>query len=209
MQPIHPTPVIGMVGCVEDIGRVTGLAWRQPGDSIVLIGVPPDDAADPSLGLAGSAYQQQSLGSLAGRPPQPDLAVEAAVARLVRDAIAHGLLASAHDCSDGGLCVALAESCIASDLGINVTLSTGSARLDRVLFAEGGGRIIVSVKSECLKGWDQLIGSQPALCSTPLGTVTAEPRFIIRSENAVHLDLEVERCAAVFRDALPRRIHSE
>ena len=209
MQPIHPTPVIGMVGCVDDISRVTGLAWQQPGDSIFLIGVPPDDVADPSLGLAGSAYQQQSLGSLAGRPPQPDLVVEAAVGCLVREAIAQGLLASAHDCSDGGLAVALVESCIASDLGINVTLTTGSARLDRVLFAEGGSRVIVSVNAACLPGWEQLIGAHAGLSVTSLGSVTAEPHVIIRSQSAVQLDLEVERCAAVFRDALPRRIHSE
>ena len=209
MQPIHPTPVIGMVGCVDDISRVTGLAWQQPGDSIFLIGVPPDDVADPSLGLAGSAYQQQSLGSLAGRPPQPDLVVEAAVGCLVREAIAQGLLASAHDCSDGGLAVALVESCIASDLGINVTLTTGSARLDRVLFAEGGSRVIVSVNAACLPGWEQLIGARAGLSVTSLGSVTAEPHLIIRSQSAVQLDLEVERCAAVFRDALPRRIHSE
>jgi phosphoribosylformylglycinamidine synthase len=209
MQPIHPTPVIGMVGCVDDISRVTGLAWRQPGDLIFLIGVPPDDVADPSLGLAGSAYQQQSLGSLAGRPPQPDLAAEAAVGRVVREAIAQDLLASAHDCSDGGLAVALAESCIASDLGINVTLSTGSARLDRALFAEGGSRVIVSVNAAGLPAWEQLIEANSVLSVTPLGSVTAEPRVIIQSQSAVQLDLEVERCAAVFRDALPRRIHSE
>jgi phosphoribosylformylglycinamidine synthase len=209
MQPIHPTPVIGMVGGVDDISRVTGLAWQQPGDAIFLIGVPPEDGADPSLGLAGSAYQQQTLGSLAGRPPKPDLALEAAVGHLVREAIAQGLLASAHDCSDGGLAVALAESCIASDLGISVTLSTGSARLERVLFAEGGSRVIVSVNAASLPAWEQLSASNPALCVTQLGSVTAESRLVIRSESAVQLDLEVQRCAAVFRDALPRRMHSE
>ena len=146
---------------------------------------------------------------LAGRPPKPDLAVEAAVGRLVREAIAQGLLASAHDCSDGGLAVALAESCIASDLGISVTLSSGSARLERVLFAEGGSRVIVSVNAASLPAWEQLIGSNPALCVTQLGSVTPEARLVIRSESAVQLDLEVERCAAVFRDALLRRMHSE
>ena len=146
---------------------------------------------------------------MAGRPPKPDLAVEAAVGHLVREAIAQGLLASAHDCSDGGLAVALAEPCIASDLGISVTLSTGSTRLERVLFAEGGSRVIVSVNAASLPAWEQLIGFNPALCVTQLGSVTEEARLVIRSESAVQLDLEVERCAAVFRGALPRRMHSE
>ena len=127
----------------------------------------------------------------------------------MREAIAQGLLASAHDCSDGGLAVALAESCIASNLGINVTLSIGSARLERVLFAEGGSRVIVSVNAARLPAWEQLMGFNPALCVTPLGSVTAQARLVIRSESAVQLDLEVQRCAAVFRDALPRRMHSE
>ena len=127
----------------------------------------------------------------------------------MREAIAQGLLASAHDCSDGGLAVALAESCIASDLGISVTLSTGSARLERVLFAEGGSRVIVSVNAASLPAWEQLSGSKPALCVTQLGSVTAEARLVIRFESAIQLDLEVQRCAAVFRDALPRRMHSE
>ena len=105
--------------------------------------------------------------------------------------------------------MALAESCIASDLGINVTLSTGSARLDRALFAEGGSRVIVSVNAAGLPAWEQLIEANSVLSVTPLGSVTAEPRVIIQSQSAVQLDLEVERCAAVFRDALPRRIHSE
>ena len=82
-------------------------------------------------------------------------------------------------------------------------------RLERALFAEGGSRVIVSVNAASLPAWEQLIGSNPALCVTQLGSVTAEPRLVIRSESAVQLDLEVQRCAAVFRDALPRRMHSE
>ena len=209
LQPIHPTPVIGMVGGVDDIARVTGLGWRQAADPIYLIGVPPHDLEDPGLGLAGSAYQQQCIGSLVGRPPQTDLAREAAAGQLVRDAIGRELLASAHDCSDGGLAVALAESSIASGLGIAVTLSTGQARLDRVLFAEGGHRIIVSVKPECQAEWDQLIGSQTDLSVIRIGAVVDQQRLTIQSETAVHLDLELEACRSAFSDALPRRIESD
>ena len=90
-----------------------------------------------------------------------------------------------------------------------MTLTTGSARLDRVLFAEGGSRVIVSVNAACLPAWEQLIGSHASLAVTPLGSVTTEARLVIRSESAVQLDLEVERCADVFRGALPRRMHSE
>ena len=209
LQPIHPTPVIGMVGGVDDIARVTGLGWRQAADPIYLIGVPPADCDDPCLGLAGSAYQQQCIGSLAGRPPQTDLAREAAAGQLVRDAISKGLLASAHDCSDGGLAVALAESSMAADLGSVVTLSTGQARLDRVLFAEGGHRIIVSVKAECLADWEQLIASRSDLSVTPIGAVVEQKRLQIQSETGMHLDLELAACRSAFSEALPRRIEAD
>jgi len=209
LQPIHPTPVIGMVGGVDDIEKVTGLGWRQPDDPIYLIGVPPDDLDDPCLGLAGSAYQEQCLGSLTGRPPQTDLMREASAGQLVREAIRRDLLASSHDCSEGGLAVALAESSIASDYGVEVTLSTGQSRLDRVLFAEGGHRIIVSVKADRQTEWNQLLSSVTDLNVTHIGSVSEQKRLIIQSATAVHLDLDLNVCQSTFRDALPRRIDSD
>ena len=209
VQPIHPTPVIGMVGGVDDIAQVTGLGWRRPDDPIYLIGVPPSDPDDPCLGLAGSAYQEQCVGSLAGRPPQTDLVCEAAAGQLVREAIRQGLLASAHDCSDGGLAVALAEASIASDCGIEITLSMGQARLDRVLFAEGGHRIIVSLKAERQSEWDQLIDSEIGLNVTPIGVVLDQKRLTIQSETSVLLNLELEACRSAFSNALSRRIDSD
>ena len=120
-----------------------------------------------------------------------------------------GLLASAHDCSDGGLAVALAESSMAADFGTAVTISTGQARLDRVLFAEGGHRIIVSVKAECLADWEQLIASRLDLSVTPIGAVVEQKRLQIQSETGMHLDLELEACRSAFSQALPRRIEAD
>ena len=76
LQPIHPTPVIGMVGVVEDINKVTGLGWCQPGDAVVLLGVKPDADQDDRVGLAGSSYQQFTLGTITGRPPRIDFDLE-------------------------------------------------------------------------------------------------------------------------------------
>ena len=114
LTPIHPTPVVGMVGMVADIDKVCGLAWRQAGDAVVLLGASADQTDDDRLGLAGSSYQGVIHGLLTGRPPRVDLDLEARVQATVREAIDKGLLASAHDCSDGGLAVALAESSLAS-----------------------------------------------------------------------------------------------
>ena len=150
MQPIHPTPVVGMVGLVEDLERVTGLAWCQAGDAIWLLGVPLEtlDQGEPRVSLAGSSYLEVIHGVLTGRPPLVDLELESVVQRALRQAIAAGLVASAHDLSDGGLAVAVAESCIASGLGADLELPAGVARLDRLLFGEGGARVLVSVRSE-------------------------------------------------------------
>ena len=209
LKPIHPTPVIGMVGGVADITTVTGLGWRKAGDPVYLLGVPAADADASTLGLAGSAYQQLAIGRLAGRPPETDFGLEARVGALVRDAIARGLLASAHDCSDGGLSVALAESSMASDHGISVDLASGGVRMDRLLFAEGGCRIVVSVKEECVQAWESLVGAAVDLPITPIGVVTDQSSLVIKVDQRPCLDLSVQQCRDAHAMALPRRIEAD
>ena len=209
LKPIHPTPVIGMVGGVDDITTVTGLGWRKAGDPVYLLGVPAADADAGTLGLAGSAYQQLAIGRLAGRPPETDFGLEARAGALVRDAIARGLLASAHDCSDGGLSVALAESSMASDHGISVDLAAGGVRMDRLLFAEGGCRIVVSVKAECVQAWESLVGAAVDLPITPIGVVTDQSSLVIKVDQRPCLDLSVQQCRDAHAMALPRRIEAD
>ncbi len=209
LQPIHPTPVIGMVGGVDDIKTVIGLGWCQPQDVIYLLGVAPGDAEAVSLGLAGSAYQELKTGSLAGRPPLTDFSMELKVGSLVRDAIAQGLLGSAHDCSDGGLAVAIAESCIASGLGIEIDLVAHGVRLDRVLFAEGGSRVVVSVKGDQVGQWEALLKANHDLPVTQLGVVTEHPHLLIRVDQEPRLNLDVEQCRLAYTSALPRRIDAD
>lgn len=207
--PIHPTPVVGMVGVVESITKVIGLGWRQAADPVVLLGVLPfDGQADDRLGLAGSAYQGVIHGALTGRPPRPDLDLEARVQALVRAAIGQGLLASAHDCSDGGLAVALAESCLAVGLGAAIDLGSSGARPEQLLFAEGGARIIVSVKAEALEAWQALLAGALGrdVPATPLGFVTDQGRLTMRSGDQALLDLDVAAMRLAHDQALPRRM---
>ena len=206
LQPIHPTPVVGMVGLVDDIRTVVGLGWRQPGDVVVLLGLPPEDGGDDRLGLAGSSYQQLVLGDLAGRPPRVDLTLEAAVQSLVRRAISAGLIASAHDSSDGGLAVALAESSIASGLGVELDLTVSETRLDRVLFAEGGARIVVSVKAEQAAAWTDLLATAPDVPATELGRVTAGGDVQIHCGGTPAIQLPIAQLQQAHADALPRRL---
>jgi phosphoribosylformylglycinamidine synthase len=210
LLPIHPTPVVGMVGLVADLRRVRGLAWRQPGDAIWLLGVPPGEGADDRVGLAGSAYQVVIHGVLTGRPPRVDLALEKAIQALLRQAIAADLVASAHDLSDGGLAVALAEASIASGLGAHITLPSTGERLDRLLFAEGGARVVVSVPPDQEGAWRAHLAAalqeDPSLRATPLGQVTAPTDLVIDQPGGVLLHLAVSQLREVYEEAIPRRL---
>jgi phosphoribosylformylglycinamidine synthase len=106
---IYPTPAIGIVGTIDDISKVVGSGFKAAGDTIILVGETLDE-------LGGSEYIKVMHGLVAGKPPVLDLELEGSVQRAVREAVRAGLLHSAHDCSEGGVAVALAESCI---LGIS------------------------------------------------------------------------------------------
>ena len=209
VQPIHPTPVIGMVGLVQDITRIVGLGWRQSGDVVVLLGVPLDDQGDARLGLSGSSYQQLVCGRLAGRPPLVDLDLEQAVQTLLREAIHEGLLASSHDSSDGGLAVVIAECCITSGLGVDLSVQDQPSRLDRALFGEGGARVVVSVKSEQEKGWQTLIQRHPDVPVQVLGRVVDQPALRFDLAGQTVLDTSIRDLQQVHEEALPRRLRRD
>ena len=118
LQAIYPTPVVGALGLLEDVSRHCGAGFRNEGDVVLLLGASSLDG--DAATLAGSEALETLHGVVAGQPAL-DIDLEARVQRLCRDAVRRGLLASAHDCSDGGLAVALAESCILGNLGATIT----------------------------------------------------------------------------------------
>ncbi len=205
MQPIHPTPVVGMVGLVHNLEHVRGQAWRTAGDAIWLLGVPLQAAADARISLAGSAYLETVHGLVTGRPPQIDLPLERSVQACLRQAISAGLVASAHDLSDGGLAVAAAEACIAAGLGAELALPAGEERTDRLLFAEGGARILVSVPAAAEQAWQQAI-SAAGIPAERLGQVSAEPSLRVRQGEETLLQLGLAELEQTFEQAIPRRI---
>ena len=212
MQPIHPTPVVGMVGLVHNLEHVRGQAWRAAGDAIWLLGVPletGDTPADPRLSLAGSSYLERLHGAVTGRPPEIDLALERSVQGFLRQAIAQGLVASAHDLSDGGLAVAAAECCIATmaliPLGAELEIPASSARLDRLLFAEGGARILVSVPAGQNAAWQQALVAA-AVPAELLGVVKAAASLVIRQAGQPLLEQSLAALEACYEQAIPRRM---
>ncbi|HWI59571.1 MAG TPA: AIR synthase-related protein, partial [Bacillota bacterium] len=153
--PIDPTPTVSMVGLIEKAEHITTQWFKDAGDAIILLGNVVD-SADPLLGLGGSAYLQRLHGLKTGTPPRCDLEKEKELHLALRGLIYSGVVKSAHDCSDGGLAVALAESCISQQVaretprlaGAQIDLSTAGAgvRLDALLFGETQGRIVISTR---------------------------------------------------------------
>jgi phosphoribosylformylglycinamidine synthase subunit PurL len=137
-EAIFPTPVIAMLGTLDDVGRHATPGWKADGDLIVLLG-------DGGASLDGSEYLAALHGITAGRLREVDLAGCARLLRCTQEAVAGGVLASAHDCADGGLAVALAECCLESGRGCEAALPAGDERVDALLFGEGIGRIIASL----------------------------------------------------------------
>jgi phosphoribosylformylglycinamidine synthase len=211
IQPIQPTPVVGMVGLVSDLNRVRGMGWRLPGDAIWLLGLAPEsgeDGSDDRISLAGSSYQTVVHGLCTGRPPRIDLELEARLQELLRRAIAADLVASAHDLSDGGLAVAAAEACLAGGLGCFLELPASGVRRDRLLFAESAGRVLVSVPVGAAAGWRQLLSEAAAVGvpTTLLGEVVAqaELKLSIGAETLLRLSLDSLRDS--FEGGIPRRL---
>jgi phosphoribosylformylglycinamidine synthase subunit PurL len=154
--PIDPTPTVAMVGLIEKPEHITTQWFKDEGDAIILLG-DTVDASDPLLGLGGSAYLQRVHGLKDGTPPRCDLDKEKELHLALRAFIHSGVVKSAHDCSEGGLAVALAECCISQQIARETPRLIGAQidltgiqnpqglRLDALLFGEAQGRVVISV----------------------------------------------------------------
>ncbi|MFQ6030390.1 MAG: phosphoribosylformylglycinamidine synthase subunit PurL, partial [Dehalococcoidia bacterium] len=157
-QAIYPTPIVGGLGLLEDVNLRAGSAFPEAGLRVFLLGA---DAWRPrAADSAGSEYLQVMHGRVAGRPAI-NLGREKAVQELCRSAIREGVIASAHDCSDGGLAVALAECAIRGSVGFrgNEVLANLPRRWDVALFGEAQSRIVVSIRPEQQSNLVRLAGA--------------------------------------------------
>ena len=168
-ESIFPTPIVGALGLTQNIERRASAAFQQPGHLVILLGTATIDGKPENL--AGSEYLQLCHNLIAGRP-YIDLTLEANVQALCRRAIADDLIASAHDCSDGGLAVAIAESCILGGLGFTADFDI-TGRWDAALFGETQSRIIVSLPPENLPRL-QTLADNMAVPIIPLGAIGAD-----------------------------------
>ncbi|MBY9082184.1 phosphoribosylformylglycinamidine synthase subunit PurL [Paenibacillus sp. HN-1] len=191
---IYPTPVVGMVGLVEDTDHITTQGFKNEGDQILLLG-------DTFAELGGSEFQYAVHGVTEGRPPAIDLATERKLLDAVLGAIKKGLVASAHDLSEGGLAAALAESSISGRIGANVELSANGLRSDVALFSESQSRILLtaaSAKAEELRAYIEAAG----VPVRNIGTVGGE-RLRVHLDGASALDEPVSELTTIWEDAIP------
>jgi phosphoribosylformylglycinamidine synthase subunit PurL len=208
--PIYPTPVVGMVGRVADLSRVTGQGWQQAGDVIYLLGL-GTSCQSPSLTLGGSEYLAVVHQTVAGMPPVVDLELEKRVQQICRDGIQQGWVRSAHDCAEGGLAIALAESCISGDRGADLRLPVpdDALRWDHILFAEGGARIIVSVAAEHRLTWEQHLNQHLAPHWQRLGTVSESQTLVMTtSDSSCIMEMSIDRLRDRWSNALARQMQS-
>lgn len=145
---IFPTPIIGALGVLDDVEKHSTVGFKAENDVIVLLG--SDSAWDTTDGLAGSEYLEFVHGRVEGQPAL-DLDLEVRVQTVCRDAVRAGLVASAHDLSDGGMATALAECAIIGNIGASVTESPDAGgRWDAAMFGEAQSRILLSVSPDNL-----------------------------------------------------------
>lgn len=194
---VYPTPVIGMVGLVSDISHATRATFRNEGDLVVLFG-------DNTRELGGSEYLASIHGVVAGPPPTCDLEAERAAIEALLECIEGGLVASAHDCSDGGLSVALAECCIANrerHFGVDVALPSMPEVSSRAtFFGEAQARFVLSTRSvEAVLR----IASTHGVPARRIGTVTsADAGFRIKLDDN-ELRADVTALSKAYHNAIP------
>ena len=189
-EAIYPTPVVGMVGLVSDLQHITTQTFKNESDLIYVVG-------EAKVEFGGSELQKMLEGKIFGRAPELDLAIEQKRQQQILTAIQKGLVASAHDLSEGGLAVALAESLFgASKLGAKVNISGEPVS---ELFSETQSRFLLSINPENQAAFEALV--EDAIC---IGSVTADNKLVVAtSSDSKVLEADVEDLQTAWKGAIP------
>lgn len=192
-QAVLPTPVVGMVGLIEKREHITTQSFKSEGHVIFLAGETLDE-------LGGSELQQVVTGRIAGRPPLIDLEKEKRVQDFTLAAIRKGWVASAHDLSEGGLAVALAESCISGNRGANVEIAT-TLSATVFLFSESQSRVLLSVPED----YASVLVAWAEECGVPLQHIgrVGSDRCRVKVNGVQVMDVPVTELAAIWEGAIP------
>ncbi|HAQ7190093.1 TPA: phosphoribosylformylglycinamidine synthase II, partial [Listeria monocytogenes] len=185
---IYPTPVIGMVGLVEDLAHITTQDFKASGDVIFLIG-------ETKAEYSGSELQKIQQGKISGRAPELDLVTEKKYQQLLLTAIQEGLVASSHDLAEGGFGVALAEATFKAGLGADVEVPFALSQL----FSESQSRFLVSVKPENEAAFAQLMELEKVY---RLGVVTADETIRVKHKEDL-VTVKTTELRSIWEGAIP------
>jgi phosphoribosylformylglycinamidine synthase len=195
-RPIHPTPIVGVLGLLEDATAAVPAGFPGPGLDVWLLGT-------TRVELGGSVWQRLASGRLEGSPPALDLAAEAALHRLLADLAGRRLLAGSHDLSDGGLALALVESALAAGIGATVDLPEvlpAGQRPLAALVSESASRVLVATPPEA-GGQLEVLAGAAGVPAARLGA-TGGDRLVVTGL----LDLPLSRLRDAYEGALPRAL---
>ena len=182
-ESIRPTPLVGVIGVIDDVRTRIPSAFAHDGDALLLLGTTKCE-------FGGSVYDDViHAGHLGGMPPMPDLNAEKSLAAVMVEAAKRGLLSSSHDLSDGGLAQALVESCLLSGLGVSVTLPEGEPSV--MLFSESPARAVVSLSGADYREFKELC-QENGVPVARIGEVIDHGEFEVNGLFSLSLD-EIER----------------
>jgi len=207
-EGIYPTPVLGIVGLVDDVLKVPGMSFREPGRAVILLrGSEPGDATDAESEFGSSEYSKEILGTIWGYPPELDLEQEAALQKAIIQIVRSGLVDSVHDCSDGGLAVALSESSFRQDIGLKADISSNGLPAESVLFGEEATRIVISCIQENVQPIKQLAVKYGILFE-PIGETVAG-RIEVNLDGRKVISASIRELNDAYEGALEQALKTE
>jgi phosphoribosylformylglycinamidine synthase subunit PurL len=204
-EGIYPTPVIGVVGILEDVHKAAKMHFAQAGRQIILLRAnEPGDAVDAESEFGSSEYAKEILGAVWGYPPALDIEKEATLQRALVDIIQAGLVESAHDCADGGLAVALVECSLPAGVGVNVSLPKAPTALEYGLFAEDASRVVISCDPAHLPRIQQ-VAAEYGVSADVLGE-TGSDRIEIAIDGQPVISASIEELRLAYEGALEKTL---
>jgi phosphoribosylformylglycinamidine synthase len=207
-EGIYPTPVLGIVGILEDVHKAVFPHFREAGRAVVVLRASePGDLIDAQSEFGSSEYAKEVLGSVWGFPPALELEREAALQDALLEMIQAGLVESAHDCSEGGIAVNLAESALSRAVGVKVDLNSSGLPAEFVLFGEDASRVVVSCDRSRVSGIQQ-IGVKHGLSATVIGETIPE-QLEIKLDGRVAVSATVSELREIYEGALETALRTE
>jgi phosphoribosylformylglycinamidine synthase len=207
-EGIYPTPVLGVVGTLDDVHKTAKMHFAAPGRTIVLLHAEEAaDITDAESEFGSSEYAKEILGTVWGYPPALDLETEAGLQKAVIELVQLGLVDSTHDCADGGVAVALAETALPRGVGARVNLASGGLFAEFALFGEDASRIVISCDHEQVRRIKE-VAERHGVAGEVIGETTPD-RLEISLDGKVVISAAVSELSQAYEGALESALRTD